>query len=148
MTWLAIVALIVAAVSLLANVWLGLRVRRLGTGVMTSSGVSMATPGEAARIEALGSQVVALGRRIDASNVEGQKAMQRIGLVRFNPFADTGSNQSFALAILSGTGDGFVLSSMHSRQQTRVFLKSVAAGKPETATSEEETEAIRRALGA
>jgi len=42
-------------------------------------------------------------------------------------------------------GDGFVLSSLHSRQQTRVFLKQISSGKAETTLSEEEAEAIRRA---
>jgi hypothetical protein len=47
--------------------------------------------------------------------------------------------------MLDGRGDGFVLSSLHSRQQTRMFLKAVSAGKAETATSAEEAEAIRLA---
>ena len=37
------------------------------------------------------------------------------GLVRFNPFEDTGGNQSFALALLDAHGDGFVISSLHAR---------------------------------
>jgi len=65
--------------------------------------------------------------------------------VRYNPFEDTGSNQSFVLAMLDAAGDGFVLSSLHSRQQTRVFLKQLVNGKADTALSQEENEAIKRA---
>jgi len=72
--------------------------------------------------------------------------MQRVGVVRYNPFADTGSNQSFVLALLDAHGNGFVLSSLHSRQATRVFLKSLSAGRAETPLSTEESEAIRRAM--
>ena len=83
--------------------------------------------------------------RFDTAEARGRIAIQRVGVVRYNPFADTGSNQSFALALLDARGDGFVLSSLHSRQQTRVFLKSISGGKADTALSEEEAEAIRRA---
>ena len=53
-----------------------------------------------------------------------ERSFQRIGLVRFNPFEDTGGNQSFALALLDGRGDGFVVSSLHARTGTRVYAKA------------------------
>jgi Protein of unknown function (DUF4446) len=70
----------------------------------------------------------------------------RAGLVRYNPFEDTGGNQSFALALLDGRGDGFVVSSLHSRTGTRIYAKGIAAGVSETALSEEETAALKLAL--
>ena len=72
-------------------------------------------------------------------------SVQQVGIVRYNPFADTGGQQSFALALLDGRGNGFVVSSLHSRQATRLYLKQVAGGRSEVALSEEETEALRRA---
>jgi hypothetical protein len=72
-------------------------------------------------------------------------AFSRVGLVRFNPFEDTGGNQSFALALLDGNGDGFVVSSLHARAGTRLYAKSVAAGASDSALSAEETEALRQA---
>ena len=70
----------------------------------------------------------------------------RIGLERFNPFEDTGGNQSFALALLDGRGDGFVVSSLHSRNGTRIYAKAIAKGTAETALSEEESAALQQAL--
>jgi hypothetical protein len=70
----------------------------------------------------------------------------RIGLVRFNPFEDTGGNQSFALAMLDGRGDGFVVSSLHARAGTRVYAKAIAAGNSEAALSDEESAALKQAL--
>ena len=75
-------------------------------------------------------------------------AFSRVGLVRFNPFEDTGGNQSFALALLDVHGDGFVMSSLHARNMTRVYAKAVAAGKAETALSDEEAQALRIATAA
>ena len=73
-------------------------------------------------------------------------SLGRVGLVRFNPFEDTGGNQSFALALIDGRGDGFIVSSLHARTGTRLYAKAVAAGTSETALSEEESEALRQAL--
>ena len=75
-----------------------------------------------------------------------QDSFGRVGLVRYNPFEDTGGNQSFALALLDGHGDGFVVSSLHSRTGTRIYAKAIAAGGSETALSEEESAALRQAL--
>ena len=70
-------------------------------------------------------------------------AFSRVGLVRFNPFEDTGGNQSFALALLDVHGDGFVLSSLHARGGTRVYAKAVTGGKAEAALSDEEAQALQ-----
>ena len=70
----------------------------------------------------------------------------RVGLVRFNPFEDTGGNQSFALAMLDGNGDGFVVSSLHARAGTRLYAKSVSRGASDSALSDEEGEALRQAM--
>ena len=73
-------------------------------------------------------------------------AFGRVGIVRFNPFEDTGGNQSFALALIDGRGDGFIVSSLHSRTGTRIYAKSVAGGASDAALSDEETTALKQAL--
>lgn len=75
-----------------------------------------------------------------------QSSLGRVGLVRFNPFEDTGGNQSFALALLDQHGDGLVMSSLHARAGTRVYGKAIAKGRSEAALSEEEAEALKLAL--
>lgn len=74
-----------------------------------------------------------------------QKSFQRVGLVRYNPFEDTGGNQSFALALLDASGNGWVLSSLHSRTGTRVYAKSITDGGSDAGLSAEETAAITQA---
>jgi hypothetical protein len=75
-----------------------------------------------------------------------RRAFQRVGLVRFNPFEETGGNQSFALALLDAGGDGWVLSSLHARSGTRVYAKAIKAGRADAALSDEESAAIGQAL--
>ncbi len=73
-------------------------------------------------------------------------SLQHIGLVRFNPFEDTGSDQSFAIALLDGQRDGIVISSLHGRANTRVFAKPVEGGASPHVLSAEEEQAIRIAV--
>ena len=73
-------------------------------------------------------------------------SIQHIGLVRFNPFEDTGSDQSFAIALLDDRRDGLVISSLHGRSNTRVFAKPVEGGSSSHTLSDEETQAIRIAV--
>jgi len=75
-----------------------------------------------------------------------QRSLQHIGLVRFNPFDDTGSDQSFVIALLDDARDGIVISSLHGRANTRVFAKPVADGASQHHLSDEESQAIRIAL--
>ena len=72
-------------------------------------------------------------------------AFQRVGLVRYNPFEDTGGNQSFALAMLDANGDGWILSSLHARTGTRFYAKAVTGGRSELGLSAEEQAAIKQA---
>ena len=77
---------------------------------------------------------------------ETKSHLQKMGFVRFNPFSDTGGDQSFCLAILDGQDNGIVISSLHSREQTRVYAKEIVAGKPKgVELSKEEREALKKA---
>lgn len=75
-----------------------------------------------------------------------RRSLQHIGMVRFNPFEDTGSDQSFAIAMLDDRRDGVVISSLHGRANTRLFAKPVSGGTSEHHLSEEESQAIRVAV--
>ena len=74
-----------------------------------------------------------------------QHTMQWLGIIRFNPFRNTGGAQSFALAIVDGHGDGVVLSSLHSRDNTRVYAKALSKWESRHTLTEEEKQAIARA---
>ena len=98
------------------------------------------------KVFAVSNEVDELTVRTAVAEANLRRSFQRIGLVRFNPFEDTGGNQSFALALLDANGDGVVFSSLHSRTGTRVYAKAVNGGRSETALSDEETQAVRDAM--
>lgn len=88
-----------------------------------------------------------IASEIKSHNLQSLKHIQKVGLVRFNPFPDTGGDQSFSLAILDGHDDGFVISSLHGRDYTRIFAKPVKNGKGEKfELSQEEQLAITKAV--
>ena len=68
--------------------------------------------------------------------------VQRIGLVKFNPFGETGGAQSFSLAILDGGGSGLVITGLHGRDRTRLYVKPIKSGKSSLELSAEEKKAI------
>ncbi len=69
-------------------------------------------------------------------------AVQKIGLVRFNPFEDGGGNFSFCLALLDGHSNGVVVTSMHGRQQNRIYTKRIENGKCDIQLTDEEKQAV------
>lgn len=73
--------------------------------------------------------------------------IQKVGVVRFNPFPETGGNQSFALSLLDGADSGVVILSLHGREGTRIYLKQVKHGRSGTQLSKEEEQAIGEAKG-
>jgi len=76
------------------------------------------------------------------------RAVQLVGIVRFDAFEDLGGMLSFAVAMLDREGSGVVLSSINGRNETRIYAKPVEHGGSRINLSGEEEEAIRRALGA
>ncbi|MEW6307971.1 MAG: DUF4446 family protein [Bacillota bacterium] len=72
--------------------------------------------------------------------------LQRVALVRFNAFHNTGGELSFALALLDQQGSGLVISTIYGREETRTYAKAVTRGKSKHNLSAEEQAAIRQAL--
>jgi hypothetical protein len=98
------------------------------------------------RVQDVRSRLEELDQRHADLQRRSQTSIQHIGLVRFNPFDDTGSDQSFAIALLDDRRDGLVISSLHGRNNTRVFAKPVEGGSSSHTLSDEETQAIRIAV--
>jgi hypothetical protein len=146
---IAVAALVVALLSLLLSLYLGIRLRRASRhGRLPSTAVDhldRELSEELRRVESLATTQAEHGVRLQLVEEQARRSVQRVGLVRYSPFEDTGSNQSFALALLDSEANGVVVSSLHSRQTTRLYLKSIVAGRSETALSGEESEALRRA---
>lgn len=74
------------------------------------------------------------------------KSLHKFEVLRFNPFKDIGGDQSFAIALLNAKNSGIVLSSLHTREGTRIYAKPIEKGVCEKYTlTEEEKNAIASA---
>jgi hypothetical protein len=76
---------------------------------------------------------------------EGKAHVQKIGLVRFNPFKEIGGDHSFSLALLDGKDTGVIVTGLHTRERTRVYMKAIKGGKCEYELSDEEKRALVKA---
>jgi len=121
------------------------RMRRL-VGDGEGAGLDEVLDRQFRRLDTVAERLEALNRLHQELEALSQRSIQKVGVVRFNPFADTGGDQSFAIALLDAEGNGVVLSSLHGRADTRIFAKQVQAGRSKHALSEEEQDAIRKAL--
>ena len=82
---------------------------------------------------------------IIAINMKLKKSIRGLETMRFNPFPDQGSNQSFAIGMLNEEGDGVVVSSLYSRERMSIFAKPVKNNKSEYELSTEEKEVLEKA---
>jgi len=145
---LLVLALAIDAWVLLAVVRRGRSLEaRLAALTRGDDGTSLADVLEAHldKVYAVARRQGALDSRAAALEERARHSVQGISLVRFNNFDDTGGNQSFALALTDPEANGVVLSSLHARNQTRVYGKAVNRGVAEGALSEEESTALREA---
>lgn len=78
---------------------------------------------------------------------ESRQFLQKIGIFRYNPFSDTGGDQSFSLAILNNDDEGIILTSLFARTGVRWYVKTIKGGKGvEHELSKEEKEALKKAM--
>jgi hypothetical protein len=78
-------------------------------------------------------------------NKKLRKSIRGLETIRFNPFPDQGSNQSFAVGMLNEDGDGVVLSSLYSRERMSIFAKPIKDGRSEYELTTEEKEVLKKA---
>lgn len=79
---------------------------------------------------------------IGAINTKLSQTIRNVETVRYNPFADSGSNQSFSTAFINDKGDGVVLSGLYSRERVSIYAKPIVGGKSEYELTEEEESVI------
>ena len=72
--------------------------------------------------------------------------IQKIGIVRYSAFQDTGSDLSFSLALLDEKNNGVVMNGIYSREMSNIYAKPVEAGNSSYTLSEEEQQAIKKAM--
>lgn len=143
--WLAVSAVVAAAVSIFWLVLLELRLKKLFRGRKAENLQNVL-----AEIQNEMRQRAEKEKEIDSflGNVEKRlgRSVQYVGVVRFNPYEGVGGDQSFSIAVLDERKNGFMLTGLYGREQSRIYAKPIAGGASQYQLSEEEKEAIEKAL--
>lgn len=89
---------------------------------------------------------VNLDEHLTKIDIRLNKSIRSVETIRFNPFIDAGSNQSFAIALMNDEGNGVVMSSLYARDRMSIFAKPIVNGKSEYELSIEEKEVLNKAI--
>lgn len=98
------------------------------------------------RVERVEKQNAEISNYVKNLDQDLTKCIQKVGIVRYNAFKDTGSDLSFTLALLNEKNDGVVLNGIYSREMSNIYAKPVENGKSTYTISEEEGLAIKKAM--
>lgn len=125
--------------------------RRLRKTVRVTRGVSgnellLALRNHSDDLDALDAAVIDLQARVTEAERDLDLCTNRVAMVHYDAFPDMGGKLSFSLAMLDEQGDGIVLSVINGRSETRVWGKRVIAGSSRQRLSDEESQALERAL--
>ncbi|QQG42068.1 MAG: DUF4446 family protein [Candidatus Woesebacteria bacterium] len=89
-----------------------------------------------------GIKIAEIAKRISSLEEDGKRHIQKVFIVRFNPFRELGGDHSFSLAILDGEDTGIIITSLHTRDRTRVYMKDIKKGKSSFELSVDEKKAL------
>jgi Protein of unknown function (DUF4446) len=153
----AAISLVLAAVVILLTIWIArinMRSRRVETRLAEILGGVSGNNTAQMLVEYL-QTVRSTAAAMQRMQEEHQRivaimpsVVRHVGLVRFSPFHDTGGDQSFALALLDGQGDGVVVTGLHSRNDSRLYAKPIERGSSSYSLTPEERNAMEQALHA
>lgn len=87
-----------------------------------------------------------ISKNLQSVRKEGLGHIQDIAMQRYNPYNDTGGEQSFSVVFLDALSNGVMLTSLHSRAGTRIYIKNIKEGKSDLELSREEREALEQAV--
>ena len=98
------------------------------------------------RVEKVEKQNAEIVNYVKTLDEDLTRCIQKVGIVRYNAFKDTGSDLSFTLALLDEHNDGVVLNGIYSREMSNIYAKPVKNGESSYTMSEEEKMAVQKAI--
>lgn len=147
---LAVVACVVAAVSLLAALAAIARAgavhrQLVALGADGDDDVLSLVAREHERVSRVAAGVTRLEARVDAVDAGAAAGLRHVAVVRYDAFGDMGGRLSFSAALVDDAGDGLVLSSIHGRGESRTYAKGIVGGRSEITLTPEERQALTAA---
>ncbi|KKP98488.1 MAG: hypothetical protein US25_C0004G0005 [Candidatus Moranbacteria bacterium GW2011_GWE1_36_7] len=151
--YFAIIGIFLAVLSLIIGIWTAIKLnstqKNLGILFSGKKAVDLESIllAHTEEISAIDKEIQELFEISNKIHNLSQRSIHKVGIVRFNPFKDIGGDQSFAIALLDGKDCGITISSLHTREGTRIYSKPITKGASEKYTlTEEEKAAIKAAV--
>jgi len=150
----ALVALVVAVLALGLSLTLGVRLSKLNRSyalLQARDGVDTfvdVVARNVAEMNDLRDDVGGMRNEIKRLRYELGDAVRHVSVIRYDAFNDLAGRLSFSAALLDDAANGLVLTSIHARSETRLYIKGVRAGESENPLSPEEKQAVDVAMGA
>lgn len=151
LTHLTFALVVVASFFGLSSLYLAIKLNRLSNSyqkmMLGADGQSIEQMmlGRIREIEELKQTVKDLQYKCQTLSQDSLKHLQQLGLIRFNAFDNTGSDLSFSLAMTDATRNGFVLSGIYGREESRVYAKPIIDGESSYMLTKEEKQALEAA---
>jgi len=144
----SILLYILASIIIILIIWIGLLEHKLkkffaGTKAKNLEEVMLTLGKEVGQLRETQKEI---NTHLQTVDIRLNKSIRKIETMRFNPFLDAGSNQSFAIALLDDEHNGVVLSSLYARDRMSIFAKPITNGKSEFELSTEEKEVISKSM--
>ena len=87
--------------------------------------------------------ILNLNLELDRYKKDSMVNISHVGLYKYNPFNESGGDHSFSLALLDSHKNGIIITSLHTRERTRLYVKEVSLGKPKLELSKDEEKALK-----
>ncbi len=98
------------------------------------------------KLEAMDREIKGLSKELEFMKEKSMFFLQKVEMVRYNPFSNTGGDQSFSAVLLDENNTGIIITSLYAREGNRVYGKRVKGGKPEQSLSQEEEKILNKAV--
>lgn len=139
---------ILAGAIVLMAIWIMVLERRIrkffaGTKANNLEGVMLQI---SKQISELKNTQIEINKHLDIADKRLDKSIRNVEMVRFNPFMDAGSNQSFAISFMNDEKNGVIVSSLYARDRMSIFAKPIINGKSEFELTVEEKEVLEKSI--
>lgn len=98
------------------------------------------------RLERMEQKTKNLSEQIDSLKKKTEFCVQKVEIIRYNPFSDVGGDQSFSAVLLDENNTGIIITSLYTREGNRAYGKRVKEGRPEQSLSQEEEKILSKVV--
>lgn len=85
-------------------------------------------------------------KNIKDQSIDGLNHIQKVEMIRYNPYEDTGGSMSFSVVLIDGKMNGVLITSLHSRAGSRLYTKKIENGKSDLELSKEEKQVLEKVI--